>query len=609
MCRFVPCLCCAVLCCAAGFGAPAAVRSPGPGLDQRNGPVRRPAGRPQHLQPQGGAGQGACARWRQFASSQLEHHVPALQCGAHQQRGHKPQTSPSPRPRPWLQPLAVEVAVAGGRICYTQLGPAAAAAGVASGTTVLQLLAIGCLLMGAGDAPGAFGFLSNALAAAWEEDPPPGVQRQLSARSWVPAFPTTTTTTSSTEGGQQQQEAPAPGLTPAGRRLAEDLQRHCPGITPADLRRWALTVRLLAGLAMGSQDPAHHKLLLASCQQVLDASDCGGAGGFHAAAWGAQVALAASSWCGLDEARAGRISAFFDAALAQAVHTRCEQGGACMFGCLLPTSACLSTWLLLRGATTLSIMPACLPAVCTAPAVAAAGYMAANQLAVQHASWLIDLRSGAAAPARQHMLAQVQQLADTGRSCLAHLKPWLAKVFLQSLKDDQQALDADVDRLLQGGAQLRGEQRGCAWDCHRALRCRGSGAALQRCQPLPAGYSLGKIVPFTIRLRPSLPPHPSLLQRRAPLGGAWLWNSTPSPGAQAAEQPPCTCASARPAQRRPIAAKTARRCTGGRGGTSRSARHWQRERGRARGRHGPERATGGAKPSTAAGGVHGRSPC
>jgi hypothetical protein len=57
-----------------------------------------------------------------------------------------------PLPLPLLQPLVV---TEGFKIRYAQVSPAAAAMGVVSGTMVLQLLAIVCVLMGQGDPAGA----------------------------------------------------------------------------------------------------------------------------------------------------------------------------------------------------------------------------------------------------------------------------------------------------------------------------------------------------------------------------------------------------------------------------------------------------------------------
>ena len=191
---------------------------------------------------------------------------------------------------------------------------------------VLQLLASVPLAMLSGVNDTAARTASAVIDWVWLWDAPDSnlpLQHQLSQHGHVPFWPSPEDRVAA-----QQAERRAPS-TALARELAALLQRHCPGTSLGDLRRWALMLRCTNGGRLRRPEAGDQQLQALMDYQVLLASpSTPSLVALGCATPCITLAESAGSWLpnGGSPDRRERLAAFARDALARAEAEHCEQG-------------------------------------------------------------------------------------------------------------------------------------------------------------------------------------------------------------------------------------------------------------------------------------------
>ena len=365
------------------------------------------------------------------------------------------------------------------KVCLPEQRPGAPPV---SSLTFLQMLVAG-MLLGArtelGPAPpeqlsGALHCVNEAVLAAWPASTDVAglaIERHLAARSWVPDL--------------EQTAAPEWIATPLSRTAAalqRDLQRHTPEVSPTELRCLALLLRAsrvhAAPKPATSAERAQRSMIrMVDGQQALALSSGAAPGSllesihFEACADAVMAAAVAGepAVCGTGAAYKAREDEWMR--VADELLQRClddKREWRHIVGRRLPGKCLEVAWKALEVAWKVLAAPRCanaarvpglLASLCQLlrPAGSHAGWMAANA----HARSLASLHYGSAqrmpdrgSPLADFLAAQLlrkaEQLLDTARGCLPHLRRWLPQLQVQAYEQYQLHFEEGLAAVKQG---------------------------------------------------------------------------------------------------------------------------------------------------------------
>ena len=368
--------------------------------------------------------------------------------------------------------------------CHASPYPRAAVCPDPTPTNLVQLLAAGIYLHPTGNPEPAIAMLSAVLSGVWPA--PRRMRRQLAVDQFVPSLDSGASSNGATEGAvathsaasaagpsssspQQAEKEQESAPTQLAADLAAALERHCPGVSLADLHKAALQLRLFFGCSsLAAQAAAGPSLqstlpglqpivrtLLLDCQQLLAADPAC----MHTFVWAAELLLYA-----LWPVELERQAALFQEGLRRSGEAKCEcRGGALLPLPLLLPRSCMqqrkhNTRGCPHGHSRIPCM--CLPA----------GWLAEAELAHDCALWqLKGLASEGNVAARQAVLLEARRLLDVMQEAEGRLSAWLPSGRLAPLSQRRQQLGGVLRQMQAEGLRPRG---GCRPACVPALLLR-----------------------------------------------------------------------------------------------------------------------------------------